>query len=88
MLHAALHTVSFVHGEIHSDWFNGIEILQGRWQRGEKVGYCYPSGLEEKTLCKWDIICPAGHERVNIILPYAPRLSRFSIKFSHLKILC
>ena len=39
---------------MHSDWFNGIEILQGRWQHGEKVGYCYPSGLE-KTLCKWDI---------------------------------
>jgi hypothetical protein len=35
--------------------FNGIEILQGRWQHGEKVGYCYPSGLE-KTLCKWGII--------------------------------
>jgi hypothetical protein len=39
---------------MHSDWFNGTEILQGRWQHGEKVGYCYPSGLE-KTLCKWDI---------------------------------
>jgi hypothetical protein len=39
---------------VHSDWFNGTEILQGRWQHGEKVGYCYPSGLE-KTLCKWDI---------------------------------
>jgi hypothetical protein len=39
---------------MHSDWFNGIEILQGRWQHGEKVGYCYPSGLEN-TLCKWDI---------------------------------
>jgi len=39
---------------MHSDWFNGIEILQGRWQQGEKVGYCCPSGLE-KTLCKWDI---------------------------------
>jgi hypothetical protein len=50
---------------MHSDWFNGIEILQGRWKHGEKVGYCYPSGLE-KTLCKWDIyVCPAGHERVN-----------------------
>jgi hypothetical protein len=34
---------------MHSDWFNGIDILQGRWQNGEKVGYCYPSGLE-KTL--------------------------------------
>jgi hypothetical protein len=51
---------------MHSDWFNGIEILQGRCQHGEKVGYCYPSGLE-KTLCKWDILCPAGHERVNQI---------------------
>jgi hypothetical protein len=39
---------------MHSDWFNGIEILQGRWQHGEKVGYCYPSGLE-KTPYKWDI---------------------------------
>jgi hypothetical protein len=39
---------------MHSDWFNGLEILQGRWQHGEKVGYCYPSGLE-KTLCKWDV---------------------------------
>jgi hypothetical protein len=49
---------------MHSDWFNGINILQGGWQHGEKVGYCYPSGLE-KTLCKWDNVCPAGHERVN-----------------------
>jgi hypothetical protein len=48
-----LHTVSFVHGTIYSDWFNRKEILQGRWQYGGKVGYCYPSGLE-KTLCKWD----------------------------------
>jgi hypothetical protein len=39
---------------MHSDWLNGIEILQGRWQHGEKAGYCYSSGLE-KTLCKWDI---------------------------------
>jgi hypothetical protein len=39
---------------LHSDWFNGIDILQGRWQHGEKVGYCYPSGLE-KTLFKWEI---------------------------------
>jgi hypothetical protein len=33
---------------------SGIEILQGRWQHGEKAGYCYPSGLEN-TLYKWDI---------------------------------
>jgi hypothetical protein len=42
-------------GKMHSDWFNGIEILQDRWQHGEKMGYCYPSGLE-KTLSKWDIV--------------------------------
>ena len=44
-------------GKIHSDWFNGTEILQGRWEHGEKVVYCYPNGLE-KTLCKWDIHAP------------------------------
>jgi hypothetical protein len=42
---------------MHSDWFNGIEILQGRWQHGEKVGYSYPSRLE-KTLCKWEVYVP------------------------------
>jgi hypothetical protein len=42
---------------MHSDWFNGIETLQGRWQHGEKVGYCYPSGLE-KTLFKYDVYVP------------------------------
>jgi hypothetical protein len=42
---------------MHSDWFNGTEILQRRWQHGEKVGYCYPSGLE-KTLYKWEIYVP------------------------------
>jgi hypothetical protein len=41
---------------MHPDWFNEIEILKGRWKNGEKVEYCYPSGLE-KTLCKWDICC-------------------------------
>jgi hypothetical protein len=51
-----------------SDWFNEIEILQGRWQHGVKVGYCYLSG-PEKTLCEWDIhICPADHKRVNFLL--------------------
>jgi hypothetical protein len=33
------------------------EVLQGRGQHGEKVGYCYPS-IPEKTLCKWDIYVP------------------------------
>jgi hypothetical protein len=40
-----------------SDWFNGIDILQGRWQHGEKVGYYYPSRLE-KTLYKWEVYVP------------------------------
>jgi hypothetical protein len=39
---------------MHADWFNRIDILQGRWKHGEKVGYCYPSGLE-KILFKWEI---------------------------------
>jgi hypothetical protein len=52
---------------MHSDWFNGIEILQGRWQRGEKVGYCYPSGLG-KTLCKWDIYVPLVTKGLSIHL--------------------
>jgi hypothetical protein len=34
-----------------------IDILQSRWQHGEKVGYCYPSGLE-KTLFKWELYVP------------------------------
>jgi hypothetical protein len=34
-------------GKMHSDWFNRIEILQGRWQHGEKVGYCYFNGFEK-----------------------------------------
>jgi hypothetical protein len=42
---------------MHSVWFIGIDILQGRWQHGEKVGYCYPSGLE-KTHCKWEVYVP------------------------------
>jgi hypothetical protein len=42
---------------MHSDWFSGTEILQGRWQHGEKVGYFYPSGLE-KILCEWDVYVP------------------------------
>jgi hypothetical protein len=41
-------------GKMHSDWFHEVEILHGRWQVGEKVGYLYPCGLD-KTICKWDI---------------------------------
>jgi hypothetical protein len=49
---------------MHSDWFNGIEILQGRWQHGEKLGYCYPSG-SEKTLFKWYMYVPLVTEELN-----------------------
>jgi hypothetical protein len=44
-------------GKMHSDRFNEIEILQVRWQHGEKVGYCYHSGLE-KTLFKRELYVP------------------------------
>jgi hypothetical protein len=48
---------------MHSDWFNGIDIFQGRWQHGEKVGY-YPRGLE-KTLCKWEVYVPLVTKGLN-----------------------
>jgi hypothetical protein len=49
---------------MHSDWFNGTQILQGRWQHGEKLGYCYPSEFE-KTLCKWDKYVPLVTKGLN-----------------------
>jgi hypothetical protein len=55
--HSIICTVRLFRGKMHSDWFNEIEILQGRWQHGENVGYRYPSGLE-KTLCKWELYVP------------------------------
>ena len=60
---------------MHPDWFNGIEILQGRWQHGEKVGYCYPSGLE-KTLCKWDIYVPLVAKGLILFHHLFPGLAR------------
>jgi hypothetical protein len=62
---------------MHSDWFNGIEILQGRWQHGEKVGYYYPSGLA-KTLCKWDLYAPLvmkGLKQVPILSPWQNKIA-------------
>jgi hypothetical protein len=55
--HSIIYTRLF-RGKMHSDWFNGIVILQGRWQRGEKVGYCYPSELKslfvsETHMSRW-----------------------------------
>jgi ribosomal protein L32E len=46
---------AMLRSKMHSDWF--MDILQGRWQHGEKVRYCYPSGLK-KTLCKWEVYVP------------------------------
>ena len=63
---------------MHSDWFNGIQILQGRWQHGENVGYCYPSGLE-KTLCKWDIYVPLVMKGLRNVLP---KYGRFVLRLS------
>jgi hypothetical protein len=56
---------------MHSDWFNEIEILQGRWQHGEKMRYCYPSELE-KPLCKWDIYVPLVTKGLTEILKKNP----------------
>jgi hypothetical protein len=54
---------------MHSDWFNGIEILKDRWQHGEKVGYCYLSGLVKILFTRqWDMLCPVGHERVKTVV--------------------
>jgi hypothetical protein len=44
-------------GKMHSDWFHGVEIVQGRWQHGEEGGYWYPNRLE-RAICKWDIYAP------------------------------
>jgi hypothetical protein len=44
-------------GKMHYSWFHGVEILKGRWQHREEMGYWYPSGLA-KTICKWDINVP------------------------------
>jgi len=62
--HSIICTRQF-HGKMHSDWFNGTEILQGSRQHGEKVGYCYPSRLE-KTLCKWDVYVPLVTKGLNV----------------------
>jgi len=45
---------------MHSDWFNGIEILQGRWQLGEK----------------WDTVTPTDLKRLFVSGKYMSRWSR------------
>jgi hypothetical protein len=54
--HSVICTLLF-RRKIHYDWFNGIDILQSKWQHGEKLGYSYPNRLE-KTLCKWGMYVP------------------------------
>ena len=66
--HSIIRTWLF-RGKMLSDWFNGMEILQGRWQHGEKVGCCYPSVLE-KTLCKWNIYVPLVTKGLRRITTY------------------
>jgi hypothetical protein len=67
--HSIICTVWLFRGKMHSDWFNRIEILQGRWQHGEKVEYFYPSGLE-KTLFKWDIYVPLVMKGLRLFLKF------------------
>jgi hypothetical protein len=83
-LKAALHTVSFVqHGCFagkciltgSTEW-----IVQGRWQHGEKVGYCYPSGLE-KTLCKWDTYVPLVTKGLKVHMTvFCPPISMYTVE--------
>jgi len=39
-------TVRLFGGKMPSDWFNGIEIMQGRWQHGEKGDTVIPADLK------------------------------------------
>jgi hypothetical protein len=60
-----LHACSIAHSiictrlfcrKMHSDWFDGIEIFQGRWQHGEKWDILIPADLKKKkTLFKRDM---------------------------------
>jgi len=80
--HSIICTVRLFRGKMHSDWFNGIEILQGRWQHGEKLGYSSPSGLK-KTLCKWHIYVPLVTKGLTEMLKKNPNY--ISIFISYLK---
>jgi hypothetical protein len=57
---------------MHSDWFNVTEILQGRWQHGEK----------------WDTVIPADLKRLFVSGTYMSRWSRKgSILFSSVRLI-
>jgi hypothetical protein len=62
---------------MRSDRFNGIEKLHG-----EKVGYCYPSGLE-KTLCKWDtyVLLVTKGLTHNKAIPHLAMLANTYVRF-------
>jgi hypothetical protein len=45
---------------MYSDWFNGIEILQGRWEHGKK----------------WDTVIPADLKRLFVSGTYMSRWLR------------
>jgi hypothetical protein len=58
MLHAALHTIIYTRlfrGKMHSDWFNGIEILQDMEKKWDTV---IPADLKKlylngKYMSRW-----------------------------------
>jgi len=58
-IHSIIYTRLFC-GKMHSDWFNGIELLQGRWQHGEK----------------WDTVIPADLKRLFVSGTYMYRWSQ------------
>jgi len=85
--HSIICTVRLFGGKMHFDWFNGMEILQGRWQHGEEVGYCYPSGLE-KTLCKWDVYVPLVMKGLKVFPSLEFHVMSFVTVIRHGKIFC
>jgi hypothetical protein len=65
MLLTALHTVSFVHGKMHSDWFNGIYFkVDGSMEKNWDT--VIPADLKRLFVS----VCPAGHERVKHTGPF------------------
>ena len=59
--HSIICTVRLFRGEMHSDWFNGIEILQGKMATLRK---------------KWDTFTPTDLERLFVSGTYMSRWSR------------
>jgi hypothetical protein len=51
---------------MHSDWFNGIEILQGRWSSMEKKWDTVIAADLKRLFCKWDIYVPLVPKGLNL----------------------